>query len=136
MVEFELANALPEVDEFCGLRVAAGLSAMDPAAAQSALPRSLHAVTIRLGGRLIAMGRVVGDGLHVQVVDIAVLPEFQGRGLSRRVMEDIMQFIGTLPTTTIVNLFADIDWLYQKFGFEVPTHTTGMSLARKPDGSF
>lgn len=135
-MEFELANSLPEVDEFCGLRIAAGLSAMDPVAAQAALPRSLHAVTIRLDGQLAAMGRVVGDGLHVQVVDIAVLPEFQGRGLSRRVMENIMQFIGTLPTSTIVNLFADIDWLYQKFGFEVPTHTVGMSLARKPDGSF
>lgn len=128
--EITVAQELPTVDEYCGLRVDAGLSAMDPVAAVDALPRSLHAVTIRRDGRLIAMGRVVGDGLHVQVCDIAVQPEFQGQGLSRIVMENIMGFIDTLPTSTIVNLFADIDWLYQKFGFVVPEHTTGMSFKR------
>ena len=129
-MDFTVANTIPGVEEYCGLRIATGLSSMDPQAAVTALPRSLHAVTIRDGDRLIAMGRVVGDGLHVQVVDIAVEPEFQGQGLSRIVMENIMGFVSTLPTSTIVNLFADIDWLYQKFGFVVPEHTTGMSLRR------
>ena len=129
-MELAVANTLPGVDEYCDLRIATGLSAMDRVAAQTALPRSLHAVTIRDGERLVAMGRVVGDGLHVQVVDIAVAPDMQGQGLSRTVMEDIMAFIDTLPRSTIVNLFADIDWLYQKFGFVVPEHTTGMSLRR------
>ncbi len=129
-MELTVANTLPAVDEYCDLRVATGLSAMDREAALAALPRSLHAVTIRDGERLVAMGRVVGDGLHVQVVDIAVAPDLQGNGLSRTVMEDIMAFIDTLPRSTIVNLFADIDWLYQKFGFVVPDHTTGMSLRR------
>jgi len=129
-MNFIVSNDVPDVAEYCALRVAAGLSAKDPAAALVALPRSLHAVTIRNGDELIAMGRVVGDGLHVQLVDIAVAPAFQGQGLSRIVMEDIMSFIHTLPDSTIVNLFADIDWLYQKFGFVVPTHTVGMSLKR------
>lgn len=129
-MELAISNTLPEVDEYCDLRIATGLSAMDRAAAHTALPRSLHAVTIRDRERLVAMGRVVGDGLHVQVVDIAVAPDRQGEGLSRTVMEDIMGFIDTLPRSTIVNLFADIDWLYQKFGFVVPEHTTGMSLRR------
>lgn len=127
---FTVSNALPTADEYCALRVAAGLSAKDLDAAVAALPRSLHAVTIRDGERLVAMGRVVGDGLHVQLVDIAVHPDFQGQGLSRTVMEDIMAFIDSLPSSTIVNLFADIDWLYQKFGFVVPEHTTGMTLRR------
>ena len=39
-----------------------------------------------------------------------------------------MEFVDALPRSTIVNLCADIDWLYQKFGFVVPEHTTGMSL--------
>ena len=129
-MELIVANTLPGVDEYCDLRIATGLSAMDRHAAVEALPRSLHAVTVRDGDRLVAMGRVVGDGLHVQVVDIAVAPDRQGEGLSRTVMENIMGFIETLPDSTIVNLFADIDWLYQKFGFVVPEHTTGMSLRR------
>ena len=126
----DLSQELPTVDEYCALRILTGLSAMDPVAAVEALPRSLHAVTLRDDGRLVGMGRVVGDGLQVQVVDIAVHPDAQGQGLSRMIMDNIMEFIETLPSSTIVNLFADIDWLYQKFGFVVPEHTTGMSLRR------
>lgn len=126
----DLSQDLPTVDEYCELRIIAGLSAMDPVAAIDALPRSLHAVTLRQDGQLVGMGRVVGDGLHVQVCDIAVHPDAQGQGLSRMIMENIMEFVHTLPASTIVNLFADIDWLYQKFGFVVPEHSTGMSLRR------
>lgn len=129
-MNFTVSSSIPAVDEYCDLRIACGLSPMDRAAAVDALPRSLHVITIRDEHRLVAMGRVVGDGLHVQVVDIAVHPDHQGRGLSRTVMESIMTFIHALPRSTIVNLFADIDWLYHKFGFEVPAHTTGMTLAR------
>ena len=131
-MSLDVSNNVPSVDEFCQLRVDAGLSAMDRDAAAQALPRSLHVVTIRDDGRLIAMGRCVGDGLHVLVTDIAVHPDYQGQGHSRTVMEDIMSFIETLPDSTIVGLFADNDWLYQKFGFVVPDDTTGMSLRRSP----
>lgn len=129
---FEVIEAVPAVDEFCDLRIAAGLSAMDRTAAAAALPRSLHAVTIRDGERLIGMGRVVGDGLHVQVTDIAVHPQFQGQGLSRLVMASIMGFVATLPRSTIVSLFADVDWLYGKFGFAVPRASVGMMLRDWP----
>jgi ribosomal protein S18 acetylase RimI-like enzyme len=130
---FEVRDEIPGVDEFCELRVAAGLSAMDRAATATALPRSLYAVTIRDGDRLIGMGRVVGDGLHVQVTDIAVMPEHQGQGVSRLVLESIMRFIATLPRSTIVTLFADVDWLYHKFGFTAPNVSTGMRLTQWPD---
>lgn len=132
---FEVATTPPEAEEFCALRVLTGLSAKDPEAARLALPKSLFAVTIRNDGRLIAMGRVVGDGLHVQVVDIAVDPDQQGRGLSRIVMQHIMDFIATLPRSTIVSLFADVDWLYQKFGFGEPTASTGMFLQSWPEAA-
>ena len=122
----------PAPGEYCALRVAAGLSPKDLAAAEVALPRSLHAVCLRDDGRLIAMGRVVGDGLHVQVVDIAVDPGHQGQGLSRLVMASIMGFLATLPRSTTVSLFADVDWLYGKFGFGEPESSTGMMLRDWP----
>jgi len=39
-----------------------------------------------------------------------------------------MEYIATLPTGTGVSLFADVDWLHQKFGFSVPTKSAGMYL--------
>lgn len=100
---------------------------MTASVAEGALPRSLHAVTVREGGVLVAMGRAVGDGLHVQVVDIAVHPDYQGNGLSRIVMERIMAFIDTsVAPCAVVSLLADVDWLYHKFGFEESQASTAM----------
>jgi ribosomal protein S18 acetylase RimI-like enzyme len=128
-----LTEAPPNSAEYCALRIAAGLSPMNESAATAALPRSLHAVCLRDGERLVGMGRVVGDGLHVQVVDIAVHPDFQGRGLSRLVLDSIVGYLATLPRTTVVSLFADIDWLYGKYGFVEPSASTGMFLRHWPE---
>jgi ribosomal protein S18 acetylase RimI-like enzyme len=131
----EVTDQVPTAGEYCALRVAAGLSAMDLDAAVAALPRSLHAVSLRDGERLIGMGRVVGDGLHVQVVDIAVHPDVQGQGHSHLVLRSIMRYIATLPRSTIVSLFADVDWLYHKYGFVEGTTSTGMVLKDWPTDS-
>lgn len=127
-----IEEKIPDPQEYCALRVACGLSPKSLEAAQIGLPKSLYAVTLRENGRLIGMGRVVGDGLHVQVVDIAVDPEFQGKGLSRQIMEKIMSFIDEkISETATVSLFADVDWLYQKFGFVKPQKSQGMFYKRK-----
>src|SRR6266403_353967 len=66
--------------EFCqgppGHRsVAAGLSPKTAEAAAAGLPNTLFAVLVRKDGRVVGMGRLVGDGgLFFQVVDIAVEP--------------------------------------------------------------
>ena len=116
-----LAEAVPTVDEYCALRILTGWSAMDPGAAVDALPRSFHAVTLRHDAQLVGRGRAV---------DIAVHPDAQGQRLSHMIMENIMKFVHSLPSSTIVNLFADIDWLHQKFGFVVPENATSVSLRR------
>ncbi|WP_228729990.1 GNAT family N-acetyltransferase [Shewanella avicenniae] len=40
--------------------------------------------------------RVIGDGgCLFQIVDIAVLPEYQGKGLSKQIMEKLKAYIDT-----------------------------------------
>ena len=125
----QLENKIPDPAEYCTLRTACGLSSMTLEAAQAGLPKSLYVVTLRQNGKFVGMGRVVGDGLHVQVVDIAVDPEFQGQGYSRQIMERIMSFIDEkIPKCSVVSLFADVDLLYQKFGFVKPQKSQGMFL--------
>jgi GNAT superfamily N-acetyltransferase len=62
------------------------------------------------------------------VVDVAVHPSRQGEGLSRLVLDEIVRFLLDLPDRAIISLFADIDWLYGKYGFAVPGGSTGMFL--------
>ena len=82
------------------------------------------------------MGRVVGDGgCFYQVVDIAVLPEHQGRGLGKAVMREIADYIEReVPESAYVSLLAggQAYQLYQQFGFSLTAPTSvGMGLKKE-----
>ncbi len=126
------ANDLPRVDEYRTLRRECGLSEKSVEAAEKGLPNSLYAVTLRDGERLVAMGRVVGDGgCDFGVVDIAVHPDYQQQGLGTRVMSAIMSYLHeNAPPSAYVALIADdhSPALYSKFGFRFTTpRSVGMA---------
>ena len=126
---------IPSIATYQHLRVAAGLSAKSTAAAAKGLPNSLFAVQILQGDEVVGMGRIIGDGgCFYQVVDIAVLPAHQGRGLGKLIMHEIMRYIEEqVPASAYVSLIADgqAQNLYAQFGF---THTApksvGMAMKR------
>ena len=128
-----VTQSLPSPEEFYDLRIASGLTPFELESVVEALPRSLFAVCLRDGSRLVGMGRAVGDGMHVSVTDIAVHPDYQGQGLSRTIMEEIMGYVETLPECSFISLFADVDWLYEKFGFTEPLKSTGLALTTRPN---
>lgn len=79
------------------------------------------------------MGRVISDGgWYFHVVDIAVLPEHQRKGLGDLIMTAIMDRIRQeAPPGAYVNLLADPPGrkLYQKHGFvETAPQEVGMGL--------
>lgn len=119
----ELSLTTPGEDEYRALRIAAGLSAMSPEGARLGLPASWCSVCLRHEGELVGMGRVVGDGgLFLFVVDIAVTPAWQGKGLGRRIMQALMDEVhARAPARTMVALIADgtAYRLYEKFGFKL-----------------
>jgi GNAT superfamily N-acetyltransferase len=127
MPEYEIAARNPTVAEYCALRAGAGLSPRSAEIVRIALPNTLFAVVIEDCGRAVGMGRVVGDGGTVfQVADIAVLPEHQGRGLGKRILDAIDVWLRqTARPGAFVNLFADhgVAPLYARYGFR----------ARNPD---
>ena len=127
--------AIPAIATYQHLRVAAGLSAKSTAAAAKGLPNSLFAVQILQGDEVVGMGRIIGDGgCFCQVVDIAVLPAHQGKGLGKLIMREIMQFIETeVPQSAYVSLIADgqAQDLYAQFGFRhTAPASVGMALKR------
>jgi GNAT superfamily N-acetyltransferase len=134
--DYELSTNVPGIDEYRHLRVAAGLSPRSAQAAALGLPNTLFAVTIRHQGKLIGMGRVVGDGgLSFQVVDIAVEPAFQGQSLGKAIVGRLVDYLHqTARPSASATLFADGEAhrLYAQFGFE-PTapDSIGMALVIK-----
>ncbi|MEN2428737.1 GNAT family N-acetyltransferase [Chromobacterium vaccinii] len=134
--DYALIEAAPDVDTYRRLRAESGLSPKTEEAARRGLAGTLFAVQLRHGGETIGMGRVIGDGGgFYQVVDIAVLPAHQGRGLGKRIMAAIRGYIDReLPVSAYVSLIADGDarHLYAQFGFE-PTapRSEGMALFKR-----
>ena len=118
---YKVKEGVASVDDFIRLRDVTGLSPRSRDAVEKGLPRSLYGVTIELGSQTVAMGRVVGDGaLNFEIVDIAVDPAHQSRGLGTLIMQHIMNYIDAeAPSGAYIALMADVPKLYEKFGFSL-----------------
>jgi GNAT superfamily N-acetyltransferase len=121
MEGIELVERFPGVDDYRRLRELAGMSARTQEAAQRGLPNTLYGVSLLRDGETIGMGRIIGDGgCFFTVVDIAVAPAWQGRGLGRRIMEALDAWLRrNVPSSAFVTLVADGDakHLYARYGF-------------------
>jgi len=118
----DFREQVPEAAEYVALRQLCGLTTGVASDAEGGLRASLYAITVRDGGRLIGMGRIVGDGgAFAQVTDIAVHPDWQRQGIAREVMTRLMAWCdANLPKGCFLSLIADppADKLYEQFGFE------------------
>lgn len=111
---------IPSVDDYLRLRRNAGLTPRSPTAAAAGLPHTVAGVVVRSGEDVIGMGRAVGDGLFYQIVDIAVEPEHQGKGVGKMIMARLMEALQReAPAEAYVSLIADgrANELYAQFGF-------------------
>lgn len=121
-------DAAPAVEEYLALRLAAGLSPFPPEAAARGLAGTWSAACARDGVKLVGMGRVVGDdGCFFQIVDIAVHPSMQRRGLGRAIMQKLVESLRErAPAGAFVSLLADPPGvnLYRQFGFQASAPTS------------
>jgi GNAT superfamily N-acetyltransferase len=119
--KIELIERFPDIGTYCGLRAAAGMLPKTVEAAERGLRNTLYGVSLLHAGETIGMGRVIGDdGCFFIVVDIAVLPAWQGKGLGTRIMVALDAWLQAhVPESAYVSLVADGDakHLYTKFGF-------------------
>ena len=88
-----------------------------------AMDNTLFRVSIYDGERIVAMARAIGDkGLCYYIKDVVVLPEYQGKGIGRMLINELLSFInenGVPETNIFVELCAMPDKIpfYEKFGF-------------------
>jgi GNAT superfamily N-acetyltransferase len=127
--------AAPSVADYLRLRREAGLSPKTEAQATAALPGSWAACHIlhEPDGETVGMGRVLGDGgWYFHVVDMAVLPEHQRRGLGDTLLKALLDRVRDVaPPGAYVNLLADPPGrpLYERNGFSATApDSIGMAL--------
>lgn len=89
-----------------------------------AMEHTLFRVSVFDGDKIIAMARMIGDmGLDYYIKDVIVRPEYQGQGIGRMMVNELLKFVnenGVSGTGVFVELCAMPDKMpfYQKFGFE------------------
>ena len=67
------------------------------------------------------MGRVIRDGgLNYEIVDVAVDPDHQGKGVGTLIMQSLTSYIDReAPSGAYISLMADVPAFYEKFGFQL-----------------
>ena len=134
LIMYKYIHEVPPVDDFLRLRRVSGLTPRTKAAAEKGLPNSLFAVYVEHDGRIVGMGRVVGDGaLNFEIVDVAVDPDHQGNGLGRGIIEKIMDYLDSQAMKgSLITLMADAPAFYEKFGFQhMPPGSEGMYMVKE-----
>lgn len=125
-----LVERFPGLDDYRRLRLATGLSDKSVEAARRGLARTTYGVSLMQGDAVVGMGRIVGDGgCFYFVVDIAVDPALQRRGLGKRIMDALDTWLrANAPPSAHVSLFADGDakHLYARYGFAQSEKSVGM----------
>ena len=88
-----------------------------------AMEHTLFRVSVFDGDKIVAMARMNGDmGLDYYIKDVIVRPEYQGRGIGRMLIDELLKFIsenGVKGTDIFVELCAMPDKIPfdEKFGF-------------------
>jgi N-acetylglutamate synthase-like GNAT family acetyltransferase len=122
MQEIEVLYVPPTAEEFVALRAVAGMKERKITSAERGIPNSIFWITLRQEGILIGMGRVVSDGGTIaQITDIAVHPDYQGKGYGALILDRIKEFIiAEIPDDAFVCLFSEkeIAPFYQSRGFQ------------------
>ncbi|SNY91058.1 Acetyltransferase (GNAT) domain-containing protein [Cohaesibacter sp. ES.047] len=120
--DYRIVRQTPPLEDFLRLRRITGLTVYSQEAARKGLEGTIVAALVLKGETVVGMGRLVGDGGCVFIIaDVAVDPAHQGKGLGKRIMAELMDYVNTeLGSKAYVSLVADLpaDKLYASFGFE------------------
>ena len=119
---FNIEEGAPDPEPFLRLRAEAGMRPRSVKGASKGLGQELFSVVLRLekSGEIVGMGRIVGDGGTIFVIcDMMVIESFQKKGGGTMIMDAIMGYLlEEAPPNSYINLMADVDGFYEKWGFE------------------
>ncbi len=124
-------------EEYNTIRSAVGWKTLDPLRAEIGLKNSAY-LTVACDDQIpIGMARVVSDGGYMTLIaDVMVLPSYQGKGIGRKLLENVNQWLDALGKDgdcLMVNLMSTPgnEPFYEKFGFQQrPNEHMGAGMVR------
>lgn len=119
---YKIINEIPTIEEYKYLRSSVGWKLVDDNSIKKGLDASIWSILVKVEDKTVGMGRIVGDGgMFALIVDIILIPEYQGQGIGKVIIQNIMDWIKiNYSTDSAVWLFAaeGREGFYEKFGFK------------------
>ena len=123
-MKYEIENRLPTLTEYRQLCESVGWGdVMNFEITEAALENSVTGFTACLeNGSVIAMGRIVGDGvIYFYIQDVVVAPDYQQQGLGTAILSSIFEYLKeNASAKSFIGLFSTphaVDF-YKKFTLE------------------
>lgn len=124
------------VEEYLYIRKCVDWKQLGINQANQAIEKSLYFVkAVDDDGKLIGMGRIVGDGAVVcYIQDLVVIPEYQGKGVGSMIINSLIEFVESIrfeDTTMMLCLMCakGREPFYKKHGFIArPTDSLGPGM--------
>lgn len=93
-MDIEYRETIPDQQQFYDLFITTGWNDTYHLHAEQlgrALKSSWYAISAYAGEQLVGFGRAISDGiLHALIVEMIVLPEYQGQGIGSHILESIL----------------------------------------------
>ena len=107
-----------------------GMAYYEPYIHEKAFKNSHTVVFIFTKAKLIGFGRAISDSTYqAAIYDVAVWPEYQGKGIGQIIMKNILEKIP--DCNVILYAFPGNESFYEKFDFR--RMRTGMALFKKSE---
>lgn len=125
-----------DTDSYAALRESVGWFPVPDRRLKKAVEQSACVVSAWEDDKAVGMGRMVGDGMYYLIVDVMVRPEYQHRGIGRKILEHLLDFSveQTEPGERVsVQLIAEPgkEGFYEGLGFKrIPHEYCGTGMRR------
>lgn len=80
-------------DDYISLRSSVGWDNFAKEQTLKCIDGSLHNITATKNNQVIAMGRLIGDGMYYMIVDVVVKPEYQKQGIGSRIVDMLLDYV-------------------------------------------
>lgn len=133
---YTIEHVLPTARQWMQLRESVGWATFDESAAEQSLAATPFCVCAFDGGELIAMARVLGDGvICFYVGNVMVRPDYQGQGVGEAVMREVMAYLDKHAAKGAIASLLSIkgaEEFYTRFGFvKRPDDNQGCGMSRR-----
>ena len=125
------------VEDYNALRKAVDWDAIEPGQAREGLRNSAYIICAADGEKTVSHARAISDGGYVVfIADVIVHPDYQGRGIAKTMIQEILtHFTSELKSgqRILFNLMAakGRESFYKQFGFdERPNESAGAGMTR------